>query len=105
MARSALAQETVFALRETIARLEGKPIPALAAAQAQAVGDGQERAQDRPARLETGIAALDEALDGGLPLDAITEIRDKALSKGVNAFVSKPMQASDLQHALQACGL
>jgi signal transduction histidine kinase len=37
--------------------------------------------------------------------DAITEIRDKALSKGVNAFVSKPMQASDLQSALQACGL
>jgi protein ImuA len=77
MARSALAQETVFALRETIARLEGRPIPALAAAQAQAVGEGQERAQDRPARLKTGIAALDEALDGGLPLDAITEIRSR----------------------------
>ncbi len=77
MARSALAQETVFALRETIARLEGKPIPALAAAQAQAVAEGQERTQDRPTRLETGIAALDEALDGGLPLDAITEIRSR----------------------------
>ncbi|MBP2551269.1 protein ImuA [Neorhizobium galegae] len=88
MARSALAQETVFALRETIARLEGKPIPALAAAQAQATADGQERErsgrEDRPARLATGVAVMDEALEGGVPLDAITEIRSRAfLDAGV----------------------
>jgi signal transduction histidine kinase len=37
--------------------------------------------------------------------DVINETREKALSKGVTAFVSKPMQASDLKRALQGCGL
>lgn len=37
--------------------------------------------------------------------DVINETREKALAKGVSAFVSKPMQASDLQRALQTCGL
>jgi CheY-like chemotaxis protein len=37
--------------------------------------------------------------------DVINDTREKALAKGVSAFVSKPMQASDLQRALQACGL
>jgi two-component system, sensor histidine kinase len=36
--------------------------------------------------------------------DVINETREKALAKGVSAFVSKPMQASDLQRALQTCG-
>jgi protein ImuA len=76
MARSAVAQETVFALRETIARLEGKPLPTLAAAKAQDE-DGAKRA---PANvLETGIAVLDTALDGGLPSDGLTEIRSEGL--------------------------
>ena len=39
------------------------------------------------------------------PADGINETREKALAKGVSAFVSKPMQASDLHRALQACGL
>jgi protein ImuA len=72
MARSALAQETVFALRETIARLEGKPLPALAAAQAQAL---EAKDRDPQALLPLGVEPLDAALDGGLPLDGITEIR------------------------------
>jgi protein ImuA len=106
MARSALAQETVFALRETIARLEGKPIPALAAAQAQAVGEGKERAkegarpdgQQRPERLATGVAVLDEALDGGVPLNAITEIRsnrflDAGVASGFALALSARLQA------------
>lgn len=33
MAQSAVARERLFALRETIAKLEGKPVPALAAAE------------------------------------------------------------------------
>ncbi len=37
--------------------------------------------------------------------DVINETREKALASGVTAFVSKPMQASDLQRALQTCGL
>jgi signal transduction histidine kinase len=36
--------------------------------------------------------------------DVINETREKALAKGVTAFVSKPMQASDLQRALHTCG-
>lgn len=37
--------------------------------------------------------------------DVINDTREKALGHGVNAFVSKPMQASDLQRALHSCGL
>jgi signal transduction histidine kinase len=37
--------------------------------------------------------------------DVINETREKALASGVTAFVSKPMQASDLERALQNCGL
>jgi CheY-like chemotaxis protein len=37
--------------------------------------------------------------------DVINETREKALASGVTAFVSKPMQASDLQRALHGCGL
>jgi protein ImuA len=72
MARSAVAQETVFALRETIARLEGKALPAQAAAEAQ-----DDKRLNRA--LETGVAVLDAALDGGLPSDGLTEIRSVGL--------------------------
>lgn len=83
MASNAVARETLFALRETIARLEGKPVPALAAAE-HAVPTS-----DRPAPrladakaaklLTTGVADLDAALQGGFALDALTEIRSSAL--------------------------
>jgi len=83
MAETAVARETLFALRETIARLEGKPVPALAAAAHDVL------ARDRPAlrsaavkpgtMLTTGVATLDAALQGGFPLDALTEIRSSAL--------------------------
>ena len=75
MAMNATAQERVFALRETIARLEGKAVPALAAAE-QARDMQQPQQAGRPhRRLPFGIPALDEALDGGVPLDGITELR------------------------------
>ncbi|MBB6485618.1 ImuA family protein [Rhizobium lusitanum] len=86
MAEAAVARETLFALRETIARLEGRPIPALAAA-------AHERLADKPATrgaglvkplpeqpvLATGVEDLDAAMQGGLPLDALTEIRSLGL--------------------------
>ncbi|MFS8047133.1 ImuA family protein [Rhizobium sp. BR 314] len=86
MAEAAVARETLFALRETIARLEGRPIPALAAA-------AHERLADKPATRSTGLAKplpelpvlatgvedLDAAMQGGLPLDALTEIRSLGL--------------------------
>jgi protein ImuA len=81
VAQSAVGRERLFALRETIAKLEGKPVPALAAAENQALAD---TVLDKPGsedalRLQLGIPALDEALDGGLPLDGMTEIRTTLL--------------------------
>lgn len=71
MAKEAAAQEKLFALREQIARLEGRNLPAIAAAQMEefAVQSNDEE------RLSFDIPALDDALSGGLPLDSITEIR------------------------------
>lgn len=77
MARNAKAQETIFALREQIAKMEGKPLPALAAAeQADLAQDPENHVSrtDQP-RLSFGVDFVDAALEGGLPLDAITEIR------------------------------
>lgn len=77
MAQSAVARERLFALRETIAKLEGKPVPALAAAESEALaerGCDRKNADDAP-RLPLGIAVIDDALDGGLPLDGLTEVR------------------------------
>ncbi len=77
MAGNAAAQETIFALREQIAKMEGRPLPALAAAeQADLAKDPENHASsgDQP-RLSLGVAPLDAALEGGLPLDGITEIR------------------------------
>ena len=81
MAGNAAAQETIFALREQIARLEGKPLAALAAAeQADAAADPEawKAGLDQP-RLLFGIEALDAALEGGLPLDGMTEIRTRPM--------------------------
>ncbi len=83
MAGTAVARETLFALRETIARLEGKPVPALAAAEQEALAASGLRPagglqQKERAPLATGVAVLDEAMQGGMPLDALTEIRSGA---------------------------
>src|SRR4051812_41492202 len=85
MAQTALARERLFALRETIARLEGKPAPALAAAEREAFAEGRERRQERILpRLPFGVGLLDDALEGGLQLDGITEFR-AAGSRGAGA--------------------
>lgn len=76
MAKTALAQETVFALRETIARLEGKSLPTLAAAKANETGKSL---RDEGLIAPTGIGLLDEALEGGLPHDGLTELRSIGL--------------------------
>jgi protein ImuA len=82
MAGNAKAQETIFALREEIARLEGKPLAAAAALeQAEAAARVHRTAFDRsarqemPGRLAFGVERLDHALCGGLPTDGITEMR------------------------------
>ena len=58
MAEHATAQERLFALRETIARLEGKAVPALVAArQAKAAQAPQDMAKELR-RLPLGVPAL-----------------------------------------------
>jgi protein ImuA len=82
MAKTAVAREKLFTLRETIAKLEGKPVPALAAADMQALANGDlqgRQRDDNTRRLGFGISNLDGALEGGLPLDGLTEIRTHML--------------------------
>jgi len=80
MAEAAVARETLFALRETIARLEGRPIPALAAvAHEVRAAEPQAGPADAVQPLAIGVVGLDEAMQGGVPLDALTEIRSLAL--------------------------
>lgn len=83
MAGKAVAQETVFALRETIARMEGRDNRSFGASDDRA-GEIQ-GAQANRDRLSFGIDALDGALDGGLPLDGLTEIRSGAMKDAAAA--------------------
>lgn len=81
MAEAAVARETLFALRETIARLEGRPLPALAVSAREALAEKQGPAPVDAAQplLATGVEDLDGAMQGGIPLDALTEIRSLGL--------------------------
>jgi len=76
MAGNATAQETLFALREQIAKMEGKALPAAVAAER---ADLVAQKQNGQTRLPFGIQVLDEALNGGLVLDAITEVRSLSM--------------------------
>jgi protein ImuA len=102
MAQSAVARERLFALRETIAKLEGKPAPALAAAESQALADTDFDGEkpENTLRLALGIPAIDEALEGGIPLDGLTEIRTTLLrnagaSSGFVLALSAMLQRQD----------
>ncbi|SCB61387.1 protein ImuA [Rhizobium aethiopicum] len=99
MAQNALARERLFALRETIAKLEGKPAPALAAVEREALALGktgqQDTKRDRRGCLPFGVTSLDEAMGGGLPLDAITEIRS-ALFRDAGAACGFALAAAAL---------
>lgn len=78
MAQPAAARERLFALRETIAKLEGKPLPALAAAEREAIGTDHAQPPETgldALRLPFGVPELDAALEGGLAMDGLTEIR------------------------------
>lgn len=77
MAEKAVAQETVFALRETIARMEGRDIRSFGVSDDRA--EEILGAQKKRDRLPFDIEVLDQALGGGLPLDGLTEIRSGAM--------------------------
>lgn len=84
MATTATAQETLFALRRHIARIEGLPAERLEIAPAEAApGAGTVLREGGVALrhgihadnvLATGATDLDDALGGGLPRAALTEI-------------------------------
>ena len=102
MAQSAVARERLFALRETIAKLEGKPAPTLAAAASEALAEAGLEAEktENALRLPLGIAAIDDAMEGGVPLDGLTEIRTKLLrnagtSSGFVLALSAMLQRQD----------
>ena len=80
MAGDARARETLCALRQTIARLEGRA-PDRVETPVSMAGKPQARFGGEPAPrlLPLGHAALDDALQGGLPLDALVELRGHAL--------------------------
>lgn len=80
MADRATAQERLSALREQVARLEGKALPQLAAAGQEAAALDPQAAADRGRRLAFGIESLDQALEGGLPLGGMTEIRSRLMA-------------------------
>jgi protein ImuA len=81
MAEHATAQEALFALREQIARMEGKVLPALAASQQADAAAGVDASIHRLSGLRHSfeIPDLDAALDGGLPLNGVTEIRTRLM--------------------------
>ena len=101
MAQTALARERLFTLRETIARLEGKSAPALAAAEREALSEGRERRQGRiMPRLPFGVEQFDDALEGGLQLDAITEFRaasscDAGAASGLAMAIAARLQKQE----------
>jgi len=82
MAQTPMARERLFALREQIARLEGSPVAAAhrdaADAEGGLKGAGLKGEGERP-RLSFQVPLLDEALDGGLPLDGLSELRSPSL--------------------------
>lgn len=81
MVQTPMARERLFALREEIARLENENVPGLLKAARKGAPVGFERKVDnedaRTCRhvLPLGITALDDILQGGLPLGGLTEIR------------------------------
>ena len=77
MAKHATAQERLFALRKTIAKLEGKAPTLVSEEQPQ--GEQKTKHIRFPHRVAMGLPDMDAALDGGLPLDGITEIRTSAM--------------------------
>ena len=86
MAQTAVTRERLFALRETIAKLEGKPVPALAAAEQEALGAGNApRKRGKAPQFSFGVPQLDEALG-----------EDRAVPHGDDGDQQERKQAQDL---------
>jgi protein ImuA len=77
MVQTPMTRERLFALREEIARLEGSSVAA--ARQEALAGESGHGKRKESHRLPLGVPALDGALEGGLPLDGICEIRSQLM--------------------------
>lgn len=105
MADKAVERETVLSLRETIARIENRRLPGVVrAAKAADPGGFRQREEDEPGRraLALGVADLDDLLEGGLPLEGMTEIRnaetrDAGAAAGFAAALSVLCQQARLE--------
>lgn len=113
MANLAVTQETICALRRKIARIEGV-LPESLATPVEGAGDetiilrhggsaNKTHANDRTF-IESGAAAFDTALDGGLPKAALTEIigaqsRDAAATAGFALALAARTQRPDSKEA------
>lgn len=81
MAENAVQRETVLSLRETIARIENRRLPGVVKAVKAADPAGFRRKEEGSQTsgrkvLPLGIPELDDILEGGLPLEGMTEIRN-----------------------------
>ncbi|WP_291160314.1 hypothetical protein [Ensifer sp. SSB1] len=105
MADKAVERETVLSLRETIARIENRRLPGVVrAAKAADPGGFRQREEDEPGRkvLALGVRDLDALLEGGLPLEGMTEIRnaetrDAGAAAGFAAALSVLCQQARLE--------
>lgn len=93
MAREAAARQTLFALRREVARIEGTlaerlAVPAAAAGGSLIRHSGIVHAAS-PDFIPTGVPRLDERLNGGLPVGALTEIHGTGMrdTGAVTGFV------------------
>jgi protein ImuA len=82
MASSAVARETVFALRREIARIEGTLPERLAAPGEETVLLRRHGRLDPHGLLATGVSELDAAVGGGVPKAALTEIHGRQVRDG-----------------------
>jgi protein ImuA len=82
MANQAAAQAMLVALREQIARVEGRTVPSPGVAlQTEAEFRSEwQKDETRQARLPLQVPRIDDLLEGGLPLDGMTEIRSRRMA-------------------------
>jgi protein ImuA len=83
MVQTPMTRERLFALREEVARLEGSSVAAARQEALAAESGHSRRAKDQ--RFPLGIPALDHALEGGLPLNGMSEIRSQAMRNATAA--------------------
>jgi protein ImuA len=81
MATDAVARESIFVLRQKIARIEGRVVERLETPSLAALPPRMVKAMHQPV-LSTGVEAFDVALAGGLPMAGLIELHGAAVRDG-----------------------